>query len=876
MKTAELRSAFLEYFRQNGHTIVPSSSLVPADDPTLLFTNAGMNQFKDAFLGREDRGYTRAVSSQRCVRAGGKHNDLENVGYTARHHTFFEMLGNFSFGDYFKREAINFAWTFLTDPQWLGLTAEKLWVTIYQTDEDAYRIWNEEIGVPADRIIRIGDEDGVPYKSDNFWTMGDTGPCGPCSEVFYDHGPDVAGGPPGSEDEDGDRYIEIWNIVFMQFNRTADGVMHDLPSPSVDTGMGLERIAAVLQGVHSNYEIDLFQSLLKAVADALGGIDPEQASARVIADHIRSCAFLIADGVMPSNEGRGFVLRRIIRRAARHGNKLGATGTFFHKLVAPLEALMGEAYPELTKARPQIEKILKQEEEQFARTLEKGLKLLEDDIAQLSGTEIPGDTVFTLYDTFGFPVDLTNDIARERGLTLDLEGYEKAMEAQRERARAASKFGIDYNAGLSLEGETEFTGYGNFEDDGKVRAVLVEGERRSAGVGERAVVVLDRTPFYGESGGQVGDTGVLSWSGGRFEVEDTQKEDGHHLHIGRVVAGTVEPGMTLHAEVNGERRANTALNHSATHLLHAALRTVLGEHVAQKGSLVNAERLRFDFSHFEAVTAEELERIERMVNEQVRANTPVETRVTDMETAKAMGAMALFGEKYGDTVRVLSMGTGGFSIELCGGTHVERTGDVGLFRLVAETGISSGVRRIEALTGEAALDHDREQEQRLSRIAALVKGAPESAVERVESLVEHNRQLEKEVEQLKGKLASAAGSDLADSAVDVNGIKVVAADMQGADRKALMETADQLKNKLGSAVVLLGAAAEGKVTLVAGVTKDLTGRLKAGDLMKVVAPKVGGKGGGRPDMAQGGGSDPDGLPAAVAAVEAWVREQGQG
>ena len=876
MKTAELRSAFLEYFRQNGHTIVPSSSLVPADDPTLLFTNAGMNQFKDAFLGREDRGYTRAVSSQRCVRAGGKHNDLENVGYTARHHTFFEMLGNFSFGDYFKREAINFAWTFLTDSQWLGLPAEKLWVTVYQTDEDAYRIWNEEIGVPADRIIRIGDEDGVPYKSDNFWSMGDTGPCGPCSEVFYDHGPDVAGGPPGSADEDGDRYIEIWNIVFMQFNRTADGVMHDLPSPSVDTGMGLERIAAVLQGVHSNYEIDLFQSLLGSVSEELGGVDKDQASVCVIADHIRSCSFLIADGVMPSNEGRGFVLRRIIRRAARHGNKLGATGTFFHKLVQPLEALMGEAYPELTKARPQIEKILKQEEEQFARTLEKGLKLLEDDIAQLDGTEIPGETVFTLYDTFGFPVDLTNDIARERGLTLDHEGYEKAMEAQRERARAASKFGIDYNAGLSLEGETEFTGYGNFEDDGEVRVVLVEGERRSACVGERAVVVLNRTPFYGESGGQVGDTGVLSWSGGRFEVEDTQKEDGHHLHIGRVVAGTVEPGMTLHAEVNGERRANTALNHSATHLLHAALRTVLGEHVAQKGSLVNAERLRFDFSHFEAVTAEELERIERMVNDQVRANTLVETRVTDMETAKAMGAMALFGEKYGDTVRVLSMGTAGFSIELCGGTHVERTGDVGLFRIVTETGISSGVRRIEALTGEAALSHDREQEQRLCRIAALVKGAPESAVERVESLVEHSRQLEKEVEQLKGKLASAAGSDLADSAVDVNGIKVVAADMQGADRKALMETADQLKNKLGSAVVLLGAAAEGKVTLVAGVTKDLTGQLKAGDLMKAIAPKVGGKGGGRPDMAQGGGSDPDGLPGAVAAVEAWVREQSQG
>lgn len=872
MRTAEVRSAFLEYFRQQGHTIVPSSSLVPADDPTLLFTNAGMNQFKDAFLGREDRGYTRAVSAQRCVRAGGKHNDLENVGYTARHHTFFEMLGNFSFGDYFKKEAIHYAWGFLTSQDWLGLDPERLWVTVYETDEEAYRIWNEEIGVPEARIVRIGDEDGVPYKSDNFWAMGDTGPCGPCTEVFYDHGPEVEGGPPGSPEEDGDRYIEIWNVVFMQFNRTADGEMHNLPSPSVDTGMGLERITAVLQGVHSNYEIDLFQDLLKAVSEALGGVDASQASVRVIADHIRSCAFLIADGVMPSNEGRGFVLRRIIRRAARHGNKLGATGAFFHKLVAPLESLMGEAYPELVKARPQIEKILAQEEEQFARTLEKGLRLLEDDISKLDNNEIPGETVFTLYDTYGFPVDLTNDIARERGLTLDLEGYEKAMEAQRERARAASKFGIDYNAGLSLEGHTEFVGYNNFHGTGKVRAVIVGGERKNATVGDQAVVILDQTPFYAEAGGQVGDTGVLSWAGGRFEVEDTRKEDGHHLHIGRVVAGDVEPGMSVDAEVNGERREKTALNHSATHLLHAALRTVLGEHVAQKGSLVNAERLRFDFSHFEAVTAEEIARIEDLVNEQVRANTAVETRVTDMETAKSMGAMALFGEKYGDTVRVLSMGTEDFSIELCGGTHVHRTGDIGLCRIVAETGISSGVRRIEALTGDAALAHDRNVENQLNRICGLVKGSQENVVERVEGLSERNRSMEKEIERLKAKLASSAGSDLASSAVDVNGIKVVAADMQGADRKALMETADQLRNKLGTAVILLGAVEEGKVTLVAGVTKDLTGTLKAGDLMKSVAPKVDGKGGGRPDMAQGGGSNPDGLPDAIAAVEGWVRE----
>jgi len=683
MKTAALRQAFLDYFKRQGHEVVPSSSLVPADDPTLLFTNAGMNQFKDVFLGREARSYTRATSSQRCVRAGGKHNDLENVGYTARHHTFFEMLGNFSFGDYFKREAINFAWEFLTSPNWLGLQSQRLWVTVYESDEEAYRIWADEIGVPADRIVRIGDNKGAPYASDNFWQMGDTGPCGPCTEIFYDHGPEVAGGPPGSPDEDGDRYIEIWNVVFMQFNRTADGEMQPLPKPSVDTGMGLERITAVLQGVHSNYEIDLFQDLLAQASRILGGVDTHEASLRVIADHIRSCAFLIADGVMPSNEGRGFVLRRIIRRAVRHGNKLGAREPFFHRLVEGLAELMGDAYPELVRAQPQIEKVLLQEEQQFARTLEKGLRLLEQDIESLQGTEIPGTTVFTLYDTYGFPVDLTNDIARERGLTLDYDGYEREMEAQRERARAASKFGVDYNAGLNLEGRSEFTGYERLEGREVVRAVLVNGEERPAKAGEEATVVLDRTPFYAESGGQVGDVGELLWNDGCFEVTDTRKEGEHHLHIGRVVKGELQDGQHVEARVDQQRRHATALNHSATHLLHAALRTVLGEHVAQKGSLVDPERLRFDFSHFEALTADQLKTIEHMVNAQIRANTPVQTQVTDMEKAREMGAMALFGEKYGETVRVLSMGTGNFSVELCGGTHVQRTGDIGTFRIVS-------------------------------------------------------------------------------------------------------------------------------------------------------------------------------------------------
>ena len=873
MKTAELRQAFLKYFEQQGHTIVPSSSLVPHDDPTLLFTNAGMNQFKDVFLGREDRDYVRATTSQKCVRAGGKHNDLENVGYTARHHTFFEMLGNFSFGDYFKREAINFAWTFLTGEQWLKLPTEKLWVTVYAEDDEAYDIWNQEIGVPADRIIRIGDNKGARYASDNFWQMGDTGPCGPCTEIFYDHGPDVAGGPPGSPEEDGDRYIEIWNVVFMQYNRTAGGEMHPLPKPSVDTGMGLERITAVLQGVHSNYEIDLFQDLLKAASDVLGGVDTTEASLRVVADHIRSCAFLIADGVMPSNEGRGFVLRRIIRRAARHGNKLGAKDSFFHKLVGALVNLMGDAYPQLRSSQKQIEKVLLQEEEQFAKTLDKGLRLLEQDIADLKGTEIPGETIFTLYDTYGFPVDLTNDIARERGLTLDYEGYEKAMEQQRERARAASKFGIDYNAaGITIEGKTEFTGYERIDGHEIIRTVLVNGEEKAAEAGDEAVIVLERTPFYAESGGQVGDTGLLTWSGGRFQVNDTRKDGDNHLHIGTVVEGNFTAGQEVDARIDHKRREDTKKNHSATHLMHAALRNVLGEHVSQKGSLVDPDKLRFDFSHFEPVTEEQLREIERQVNEQILSNTPVQTDLMDMEAAKEKGAMALFGEKYGDTVRVLSMGSEDYSVELCGGTHVARTGDIGLFRVTSESGISAGVRRIEAVTGFGALRWITETEETLDRVGKLVRGNRDSVVDKVQAVIDRSRQLEKEVEQLKGKLASSAGADLAGSAVDVKGLKVVAAQLDGADRKSLMETADQLKNKLGEGVVVLASVEDGKITLVAGVTKSATSRIKAGDLMKHLASQVDGKGGGRPDMAQGGGNNPEALPGALEGVARWVEE----
>nr|WP_211210719.1 alanine--tRNA ligase [Hahella ganghwensis] len=874
MKSSDIRNAFLKFFQQNGHEIVSSSSLVPADDPTLLFTNAGMNQFKDVFLGKDKRSYSRATTSQKCVRAGGKHNDLENVGYTARHHTFFEMLGNFSFGDYFKKEAIHFAWDFLTSPDWLNIPSEKLWVTVYAEDDESYDLWNKDIGVPADRIVRIGDNKGAKYASDNFWQMGDTGPCGPCTEVFFDHGPEVAGGPPGSPDEDGDRYIEIWNVVFMQFNRQADGEMLPLPKPSVDTGMGLERISAVLQHVHSNYEIDLFQDLLNAASKVLGGVATTESSLRVIADHIRSCSFLIADGVMPSNEGRGFVLRRIIRRAARHGNKLGAQEPFFHKLVGALVDLMGDAFPELARGREQIEKVLQQEEEQFAKTLDKGLRLLEQDIAELEGSVIPGQTVFTLYDTYGFPVDLTNDIARERGLELDIDGYEVAMEAQRERARAASKFGVDYNAGLDLDVATEFTGYRELSGSHQVEAMLVDGQGVQAlESGQKGILVLDRTPFYAESGGQVGDTGLIKVGDSEFVVEDTQKEGAAILHIGRVSKGRISQGDQVSVEVDRHKRQATALNHSATHLMHEALRRVLGEHVVQKGSLVDAEKLRFDFAHYEAVTPEQLRQVEEIVNDQIRANADVSTELMDMESAKKRGAMALFGEKYGETVRVLAMGEDDFSVELCGGTHVKRTGDIGSFMITSESGISSGVRRIEAVTGQNAERWVKAGEQSLKEIAGLVKGSRESVLEKVKALMERNRALEKDLEQAKSKLAAAAGGDLAASAKDVNGLKVLAARLDGVERKALMDTVDQLKNKLGQGAVVLASVEDGKISIVAGVTKSETGKVKAGDLVKLVAEQVGGKGGGRPDMAQGGGTDVAKLDEALASVYGWVEKQ---
>tara|TARA_R110001592_G_scaffold43060_1_gene139849 strand:+ start:8239 stop:10863 length:2625 start_codon:yes stop_codon:yes gene_type:complete len=867
MKSATIRDAFIRYFEGRGHTQVASSSLVPGNDPTLLFTNAGMVQFKDAFLGREKRNYVRAVSSQRCVRAGGKHNDLENVGYTARHHTFFEMLGNFSFGDYFKRDAISFAWEFLTSPEWMAIPAEKLWVTVYADDDEAYQIWNQEMGVPAERMVRIGDNKGEKYASDNFWSMGDTGPCGPCTEIFYDHGADVFGGPPGSPDEDGDRYIEIWNNVFMQFNRDADGTMTPLPAPSVDTGMGLERISAVMQHVHSNYEIDLFQNLITATASVLNVSDLEHTSLRVIADHIRSCAFLVSDGVMPSNEGRGYVLRRIIRRAARHGNKLGATTAFFHKLVAPLAAEMGEAYPELVIRQAQIEKVLLQEEEQFAKTLEQGMKILEQDLQDLNASQIPGDTVFRLYDTYGFPVDLTADIAREKGLSIDLDGFETAMEAQRTRARSASNFKVDLSDELALDGETAFCGYQSLVEEGApVIAMLRDGQRVSSlKEGDTGIIILERTPFYGESGGQAGDTGYLSAEGVRFEVRDTHKSGGHHLHHGVVLNGVIGEGEELRAEVDNQVRQATALNHSATHLLHAALRQVLGEHVGQKGSLVDSQRLRFDFSHFESVTKQELAEIEGLVNQQIRLNTPVQTEVMDMESAGKRGAMMLFGEKYGDSVRVLSMG-GDFSIELCGGTHVERTGDIGLMRISAESGIAAGVRRIEAVTGTAALAAFDSAENELSNLAGLLKTGRETIADKVQQLLVQQKQLEKELGALKGKLASSAGNDLMSQVEEINGIKVLVTKLEGADAKSLRDIVDQLKNKLGSGVLLLAADEGDKVSLVAGVTKDLTARFKAGDIMRLAAQAVGGKGGGRPDMAQGGGVDSSAIPAALQVV----------
>jgi len=874
MKSAEIRQAFLNFFKSKGHQIESSSSLVPADDPTLLFTNAGMNQFKDCFLGLEKRPYTRATTSQKCVRAGGKHNDLENVGYTARHHTFFEMLGNFSFGDYFKQDAISYAWEFLTSAQYMGIPKEKLYVTVYESDDEAYDIWTKEVGVPEAHMIRIGDNKGAPYASDNFWAMGDTGPCGPCTEIFYDHGEDVEGGLPGTPEEDGDRFIEIWNVVFMQFNRTADGEMHPLPAPSVDTGMGLERISAVMQHVHANYEIDLFQSLLKATAEAVGCANDDNPSLKVIADHIRSCSFLIADGVIPSNEGRGYVLRRIIRRACRHGNKLGAKGLFFHKIVDALVAEMGEAFPELKTQRDTIVRLLKSEEEQFAKTLEQGLRILEQDLAELKGKVIPGDVVFKLYDTYGFPMDLTADIARERDLEIDEAGFEAAMDAQRERARAGSSFGLDYNSLIKVDQDTVFTGYEATQGESKIIALFRDGQEVDRlNAGEEGVIVLDQTPFYAESGGQVGDCGTLTSAGNRFDVRDTQKASNAHVHHGVLAEGSLAKGDSVKAQVEADLRDRTARNHSATHLLHAALRQVLGEHVQQKGSLVDSQRFRFDFSHFEAMTDEQIAQAEAIVNAQIRANTPVQTELMELEAAKAKGAMALFGEKYAGEVRVLTMGADDFSIELCGGIHAKRTGDIGFIRITSEGGIASGVRRVEAVAGAEALAYTQEREAQLSQAASQLKTKPEQLVERLSASMDRSKQLEKELEQLKAKLASAAGSDLAGQAVEIGDVKLLAMHVEGADGKSLRDLMDQLKNKLGRCALVLAAVNGDKVSLIAGVSKDLTGQIKAGELVNHVATQVGGKGGGRPDMAQAGGSDPAALPAALESVQAWVESK---
>ena len=863
MKSAEIRDAYLKFFESKGHTIVPSSSLIPGNDPTLLFTNAGMVQFKDVFLGGDKRSYSRAASSQRCVRAGGKHNDLENVGYTARHHTFFEMLGNFSFGDYFKRDAIQFAWEFLTEV--LKLPKERLWVTAHISDDEAADIWVKEIGVSPDRISRL--------DADNFWQMGDTGPCGPCTEIFYDHGEDIPGGPPGSENDHLDRYIEVWNVVFMQYERQPDGTLIPLPKPSVDTGMGLERIAAVMQHVHNNYEIDLFQYLLKATAQATGTSDMENKSLRVIADHIRSCSFLISDGVLPSNEGRGYVLRRIIRRAVRHGNQLGQKQPFFHKLVKALAEVMGDAYPELVKNQSHIERILLQEEEQFEKTLDKGMVVLEDALTKIKGSEIPGEIVFTLYDTYGFPLDLTNDIARERGLTVDVPGYDKAMDAQRARARAAGAFKVDYTAaGLDVP-PTEFLGYSSLAEQGKILALLKGGAVVDhLSEGDDGAIVLDRTPFYGESGGQIGDSGYIESGSCRIEVRDCQKQGDSHLHLVHVLQGSVKVGDKVTAKVDASVRQATALNHSATHLLHAALRKILGEHVTQKGSLVDSERLRFDFSHFEAVKPEQLKAIEALVNDQVRANSAVTTDHCDMEEAKAKGAMALFGEKYGDRVRVLTMGEG-FSVELCGGTHVSRTGDIGLMRIISESGVAAGVRRIEAVTGANALALFDNLDQLVDSATRTLKTNRDNLIEKIEQLASQNRKLEKDLAQLKTQLATSGGGDVLSQAVDIQGIKVLSLNLDGADSKSLRDSVDQFKNKLGKAVVLLAAVEDtNKVALVAGVTQNITDQIKAGDLMRHVAEQIGGKGGGRPDMAQGGGTDVAALQNALASVAPWVEQ----
>ncbi|MBE3656037.1 alanine--tRNA ligase [Vibrio navarrensis] len=857
MSTDEVRNAFLKFFESKGHQIVESSSLVPHNDPTLLFTNAGMNQFKDCFLGLEKRAYTRATTAQRCVRAGGKHNDLENVGFTARHHTFFEMLGNFSFGDYFKEDAIAYAWEFLTEV--LKLPKERLLVTVYETDDEAFDIWHQKVGVAADRIIRIGDKKGgKKFESDNFWQMGDTGPCGPCTEIFYDHGEHIWGGPPGSPEEDGDRFIEIWNNVFMQFNRHADGTMEPLPKPSVDTGMGIERISAIMQGVHSNYEIDVFQKLIKAAAEVIGYQDLSNQSLRVIADHIRSCAFLIVDGVMPSNEGRGYVLRRIIRRAVRHGNKLGAQGAFFHQLVGVLAEVMGTAGDELKKQQALVEKVLRIEEENFGRTLERGMSILNDALDALDGKVLDGETVFKLYDTYGFPADLTNDVARERDFTIDEAGFEKAMEEQRQRAREAGQFGTDYNAKIKVDAQSEFCGYSTTHGVSDVVALFVEGEEAQAlSAGDKAIVILQETPFYAESGGQCGDAGVLQTEAGLFRVEDTQKLANAIAHHGVMVEGVLAKGDQVNAQVDAERRAAISLNHSATHLLHAALRQVLGEHVAQKGSLVKAESLRFDFSHLEAVTPAELKEVERLVNAQIRRNHTIQTDIMNIEAAKQKGAMALFGEKYDDEVRVLSMGD--FSTELCGGIHASNTGDIGLFKIISEGGIAAGIRRIEAVTGEGALDaldnQTRKYEDKLADAASKAKS------------------LEKEIQQLKDKLASQASASLTDQVKQIAGVNVLVAKLDGADNKALRGMVDELKNQLGSGIIMLGNVADDKVGLIAGVTNDLTSKVKAGELVNMVAQQVGGKGGGRPDMAQAGGTDAGALPAALESVDAWLAER---
>ncbi|AMJ97634.1 alanine--tRNA ligase [Alteromonas macleodii] len=862
LSTADLRNKFIDYFKSHGHQAVASSSLVPADDPTLLFTNAGMNQFKDCFLGAEKRSYTRAVSSQRCVRAGGKHNDLENVGYTARHHTFFEMLGNFSFGDYFKKEAIEFAWNFLTKE--IGLPKEKLLVTVYSEDDEAFDIWENHIGVPKEKIIRIS-------TSDNFWSMGDTGPCGPCSEIFYDHGAHIWGGPPGTPEEDGDRFIEIWNLVFMQFNKQADGTMEPLPKPSIDTGMGLERISAILQNVHSNYEIDLFQNLIKSAALIVGSEDLENKSLRVIADHIRSCSFLICDGVMPSNEGRGYVLRRIIRRAVRHGYQLGANDIFFYKLVASLAKEMGEAYPELVDQLPVIEKVLRVEEEQFSKTLARGMAILNDTLETLEGDTVPGDVVFKLYDTYGFPTDLTNDVAREHDLKIDEEGFEAAMQAQRARAQQASNFGADYNSKLAIDHTTSFTGYTDVEGQANVVELIADNAFvEKLEDGQEGVVVLDSTPFYAESGGQAGDKGVLRVANGEFIVTDTQKMGNAFAHKG-IAKGSVSKGDTATAAIDAANREAIKKNHSATHLLHAALREILGEHVTQKGSLVEAPRMRFDFSHFEAVTAEQLAEIERRVNQEIRANHTLATELMDLDEAKASGAMALFGEKYDEKVRVVTMGP--FSVELCGGTHVTRTGDIGLFKITSEAGIASGVRRIEAVTGEHALEVVQTQQATLSSLSALLKTDSQNVLDRVVSLQNQTKELEKALNSAKQKLASQQGADMLSNAVEINGVKVLIANLEGVEAKSLRSMMDDIKNRIGEGIVVLGVANDAKVNLIAGVTKNFTSKVKAGELVNFVASQVGGKGGGRPDMAQAGGDQPENLGQALDSVNAWLQDK---